>query len=218
MSVLATYSQWESDALGYRVGTLSMDLVPSTYGIKDENNGKFDVVFVSCDRWVEPANDAVAVDHLYDMELQIPGGHVAAPDVFLLSSTRRKHVAIAREAIRESRFLRDPRLCDRSPDRYVKWLTEHRAYALVDTPDNAFLVATDDPDGCRRISLLAVSEESRGSGSGTRLVSGVFAIEPARKIWRTKVSARNHRGLRFYECLGFRVKSVSTVFHVWMSK
>lgn len=218
MSARAVPSSWESDVLEVRVGTLSADSPPRSDLIRMENRGVFDVVFVSSGRWHDPPADAVAVDHLYDMEIENAGQRTKSSCVSSITFPSRKHVEIAMEALHDSRFLRDHRLRDKSAARYARWLTEHKVYVPAGAPDSAFLVATDDPAaGCRRISLVAVEEGSRGTGIGAKLVTGVFAVEPTQKVWRVKVSARNHRAIRFYEGLGFRVKSVSTVFHVWVN-
>lgn len=217
MSLLAKLSSWESDVLGVRVGLLPVDLAPSLNSVRADNAWKFDVIFVLCDRWLEPPEGAVATDHLYDMELETAGEKPKTSCVSMISFPGRKHIEIAMEALQDSRFLRDPRLAQKSCERYARWLSEHRVYTATENPDGAFLIVTDDPDGARRISLIAVSQEFRGSGIGTRLAGGVLAIEPSRQLWRVKVSARNHRAIRFYENLGFRVKNVSTVFHVWMT-
>lgn len=218
MNVRATASVWESDVLEVRVGTLLVDTLPQAKLIRMENRGVFDVVFVSSGQWHDPPVDAVAVDHLYDMEIENAGQRTKSSCVSSITFPSRKHVEIATEALHESRFLRDHRLRDKSAERYVRWLTEHKVYVPAGAPDSAFLVATDDPVvGCRRISLVAVEKEYRSTGIGAKLVTGAFAVEPTQKVWRVKVSSRNHRAIRFYEGLGFRVKSVSTVFHVWVT-
>ncbi len=217
MSLAAKSSEWESSVLGVRVGLLTPECSPSYDDIRDANNQAFDVVFVSYQKWLYPAYGPIGLDHLYDMEAKVSGEKLKTSCVSAISFPSSSHVAIAREALQDSRFLRDRRLAAKSGDRYVRWITEHRVYVPVEAPEGAFLVATDDPDGARRISLIAVAGTYRGQGIGARLVAGVFAAEPTKTVWRVKVSAGNHRALRFYETLGFRVKSVSTVFHVWMN-
>lgn len=214
---LAKLSAWESDVLGVRVGTLTALDYPLIDVIKSKNEQNFDVVFVTCGWWCDPhPRNTSAVDHLYDMEVRSPGERLGTSCVSTISFPSKAHVEIAKESMSESRFLKDPKLSKKSSDRYVRWLTEHRVYVPVENPDSAFLVATDDEDGSRRISLIAVAREFRDIGVGTRLVAGVFSAEPTKEIWRVKVSVKNHLAIRFYESLGFRVKDVSTVFHVWM--
>lgn len=216
MNASAQASGWESEALGVKVGTLSVDRPPSSDEIRSANLGRFDVVFVKCDGWVDPPEEVVALDHLYDMEIEVSRSQIETSAVSVIRFPERKHLEIAEEAFQDSRFLKDPRLSSKSDSRYIKWLSEHSTYVPTEAPNTAFLVAQDEPDGARRITLIAVAHECRGNGIGARLVIGVFAVEPTKKVWRVRVSARNHMALRFYESLGFRVKSVGTVFHVWV--
>jgi len=216
MNSLATLSVWESDVLGVRVGTISPDKVPPVDAIRSENRGLFDVVFVSCPKWVEQRSGRVAIDYLYDMEMSVSEELTKAAPASRLVYPGVKLIEVVRSSVIESRFLRDPKLLMKSQDRYIRWLSGHQAYVPEDYPNSAFMVPVDDADGARRISLIAVHMISRGGGIGTRLVMGAFAAEPDKKIWRVRVSARNRRALRFYETIGFRVKDVSTVFNVWV--
>lgn len=216
MNALARPSEWESDVLGVRVGALSAYDVPPVSVVQAENKTAFDVVFISCPKWVDQQNGMVAIDHLYDMEMEISEDRFIKEPASTLVSPSKRHIEIAKSSTIESRFTRDPKLADRSQKRYVRWLTDHKAYVPAETPSSAFLVPTDDDDEARRISLIMTDEKFRGSGIGTRLVRGAFSAEPQVRLWRVKVSSRNHRAFRFYETVGFRVKSVSTVFHVWM--
>lgn len=217
MNVQAEASDWESSVLGVRVGTLDVANGPllDLENIRTWNREKFDVVFVRCEGWVDPILSVTALDYLYDMEAEIATENTRTSCVSVMSFPSKKHLEIALESFPESRFLRDRRLSGKAAERYVRWLSEHQAYVPTEAPDDAFLVTQDDTDGARRISLIAVSGRRRSTGIGNRLVTGVLAIEPTRKIWRVRVSARNHRAIRFYEKIGFRVKSVSTTFHIW---
>jgi ribosomal protein S18 acetylase RimI-like enzyme len=216
MTARAARSEWESEVLGVRVGVISSEKIPTTDLIRSENRGAFDVVFVYCSKWAEQCKGRVAIDHLYDMEAITHGCASAVSCISTIKFPSKKHLEIIRNGSIENRFSRDPNLFKMANERYVRWLSEHEAYVLSDDPESAFLIPTTDEDGHRRISLIAVDRNKRGAGIGTRLVSGSFAAEPGCKLWRVKVSARNRKALKFYETIGFRVKSVSTVFHVWV--
>jgi ribosomal protein S18 acetylase RimI-like enzyme len=217
MNVRATPSPWESDVLGVRVGVLSTnDAILPEEIIRAENNGLFDVVFVKYDGWLNPSGSVVALDHLYDMEAEIAAEKPNTSSVSVMCFPSKKHLEIAMEAFPDSRFLKDPRLAGKSSDRYVRWLSENQAYVPTDAPDEAFLVTQVDPDGAGRISLIAVASGRRSAGLGTKLVTGVLAMESNKTIWRVRVSAENERAIRFYKRLGFCTKSVSTIFHVWV--
>lgn len=216
MSARATPSEWESDVLKVKVGVISSGKTPAVDAIRAENRGLFDVVFVHCSKWVEQRVGRTAIDHLYDMDIVVSEKHSTTSCISAITFPGKELLEIAKSPTIESRFMRDGRLCHKASDRYVRWLKDHRAYVPVEAPVGAFLVPVTDDDGARRISLIAVDPNLRGRGIGTRLVKGVFSAEPNNKIWRVKVSARNRKAMRFYETIGFRVKSISTVFHVWV--
>lgn len=211
--VRAIPAPWDSDVFGYRVGLLAAAPADSIEAIAEANRGLFDVVFVKSEGWGDPGAGAVAVDYLYDMErMELP-----APSCIkevLLTPLSARHMEIARTAFRDSRFLRDPRLSIKAPEMYSRWLFGKEVHVLEGAIDDAFLLATEDADGVRRISLIAVDERRRGSGTGRALLDGTIRRErPA--TWRVRVSSRNHGAIRFYEGAGFRVRNVRTAFHVW---
>lgn len=206
---------WASDIFGERVGTLKVeDRLPRARAVAEANQGKVDVVFVKADGWHEPRG-VQAVDYTYDMEFYGSVPSVASP-VIVCRPPRPAHVAIARESFRGTRFYRDPFLEGRAASFFEKWLSgDGILYALETLPDEGFLFMSVDPDGAPRISLLAVAEKSRGSCIGRTLTLGVMHHNRHLMDWRVRVNARNFRAIRFYENLGFRMKSVQTAFHVW---
>lgn len=210
--MIATPSPWDTEVFGYRVGILRAKPPVFAYDIKTANSGKFDVVFVKSDIWIEPYGNVEALDHLYDMEMRV--GEVSGNGHALKTDASAKHLIIARTAFRDSRFLMDRRLHESASDMYVRWLARKSVYVLNGAEDNAFLLQEQDPDGALRISLVAVNEDFRGMGVGMLLVSAVLSGNPS-TVWRVKVSCRNHQAIRFYEKIGFRVKSAHTAFHVW---
>jgi GNAT superfamily N-acetyltransferase len=209
----AKASGWDSDIFGHRVGLLSAGPPLSVAAIAEENRRMFDVVFVKSEGWADPCGGADALDHLYDMELRDVGAAGARPAV--LSAPSPRHIEIARTAFHDSRFLRDPRLAPKAPELYARWVAGKEVHVLEGAEDDAFLVAARDEGGARRISLVAVDERRRGAGIGQALLAGVLLRHGRSEAWRVKVSARNHRAIRFYENAGFRIRDVCTAFHVW---
>jgi len=206
-------SQWTSEVLGVRVGTLNVEVIPPVKDIAFDNLGKFDVVFVKCDGWHD-LDGVVALDHLYDMEQIVQRkGRRPYHKVSKVRISDERRLGIALTAFSESRFLRDDKISKRAPGIYRRWLAENEAYVLVNEPNDGFLVHDVDLDGSNRIALMAVAKENRGAGVGKRLVAGVLEKHG---VWRVKVSARNLSAIRFYETMGFRMKNVLTAFHVWM--
>lgn len=206
---------WDSEAFGVKVGLLQLDgLAPRTLDVAEANRD-LDVVFVKMPGWHEPQG-AVAIDYTYEMESSGPV-YPATCKVVELSTPKPAHVEISRSAFPDARFNRDPKLKRQVGAFYEKWLSgDGKLYALDALVDDAFVFVSVDPDGVGRISLVAVFDKSRGISYGGALVRGVMALRHRDLLsWRVRVSSRNFRAIRFYEKLGFRVKSVQTAYHVW---
>ena len=213
----AERSKFDSDVFECNVGILrcGYNKVPRKFSIQEANRSQLDVVFVKADGWQVPSDDVSALDYIYEMELQNPL-KVEKVKVVKCDFTRPSHTAIAKGAFSDSRFFRDERLARKVEELYERWLTlAEDVYALDPVVNDAFMIVTTDPDGAGRIALLAVHEKSRGVGLGELLVNGVISKLSNRQAWRVKVSSRNVRAIKFYEKLGFLVKSVHTTFHVW---
>ena len=215
MNLMALPSSWSSEVFGVRVGTLDLLELPSIEKVKSKNKGLFDVVFIKCQGW-QDVDGVVALDYLYDMERTVIPEEGKKPEVLKVQTAAGPRLAIAAEAFSDSRFLRDSELKSKASKMYVRWVVENLSYVLWNTPNVGFLVPSKDPDGANRISLLAISKEVRRAGIGKLLTAGVFAKEPG--FWRVRVASRNISAIRFYETVGFRMKSVTTAFHVWMDK
>lgn len=210
--MIATLSSWDTEVFGYKVGVLRLRSPRFTYDIRKANVEHFDVVFVKADFWMEPDGQIRALDYLYDMELGAEVHYQLNRPTSVVTSNV-SHLKIAKTAFQDSRFLSDLRLGEMVPEMYEKWLVRKPVHVLNGAEDDAFLLETKDDDGVRRVSLVAVSENSRGMGLGKLLVSSV--VRGCEEKFRVKVSCKNYRAVRFYETLGFRVKSVHTAFHVW---
>jgi ribosomal protein S18 acetylase RimI-like enzyme len=211
----ATTRPWESEPFEVNVGLLALEgPAPRTLSVAEANRD-LDVVFVKIPGWHEPKG-VVALDYTYEMELcdRPPASDRCA--VVELQEPRQAHVAIACNAFPDSRFHRDPKLALKAGAFYEKWLRgDGKLYALEALQDDAFLFVSVDPDGAGRISLVAVFDKSRGISYGGSLICGVMHLRSELVTWRVRVNSRNVRAIRFYEKLGFRMKSVQTAYHVW---
>lgn len=217
----ATLSPWDSEVFGFKVGTLLANngTIP-THFVAEANKGDFDVVFVKANGWHEEKKGRIALDWRFDMEVKKPLHRtVGEASVTPLEGPHPSHITIAQNAFADSRFYRDPQLAEKVPEFYRRWLMNRNAqiWALQGAQgEDGFLQTIQDEDDVPRISLIGVGAQYRGLGIGERLIIGVMERFPSAKAWRVMATVRNWRALRFYEGLGFRIKSVSTVFHVWM--
>ena len=217
----AKLSDWDSEVFRQKVGILKCKKLPLVMRIY-QDNPDFDVVFVTCEGWVTPDEPVTALDYRYDMEARpLVDLGLMTSSVTTVDRASESHQEIAETAFSDSRFLLDPILAHKAGGFYTHWLSlSSPIHVLKDCPDHAFLVVKPDPDGASRISLIAVRKTERSNNLGEKLVRGAFLEKEtdAPPLWRVKVSARNNRGIRFYEKLGFRVSSVSTAFHVWTKR
>lgn len=213
----AKESVWDSKIFGVGVGILG-EWYPgwTAADVREANRENFSVVFVKTVGWVDPPPEAVAVDHLYEMEAAVASKNESGVSL-LKGEPSPSLLGIAQTAFADSRFSRDPHVGDRTAAFYRKWLEDARAstWVLADAADDAFFVAGQDRDGTGRIGLVAVNRGRRKRGLGTRLVHGVLARPGAPILWRVRVSARNWTAVSFYERLDFRVCGTYTAFHLW---
>lgn len=217
----ATFSPWDSELFKCKVGKLEVTagVVPADF-VREANEGDFDVVFVRAQGWHEEKKGRVALDWRYEMELPHPPHKtMGEPSVIALQAPLASHLQIAEIAFVDSRFYRDPLLAEKAPELYRRWLMNQQAqlWALEgNQKEDGFLITTVDHDDVPRISLIGVAAKYRGLGLGERLAIGVMDRFENAKAFRVTVAVRNWRAIRFYEGLGFRVKDLTSVFHVWL--
>lgn len=218
----AEFSKWDTELFGYKVGILKCKKDPVIQEIRKENQD-FDVVFVKSDKWLDLHEDVDALDYLYDMELVFSPslGWWPSHPVEYISKPSESHLKLAKGAFKDSRFFRDKKLANKTPDVYGRWLREGGDLYVLPDPaqDLAFIVVNKDEPKILRIALVAVAESYRTFGRGRSLVQGVIEkLYSETNTWRVKVAARNTSAIRFYEAIGFRVKKAMTAFHVWIKK
>ena len=132
---------------------------------------------------------------------------------------------LARDSHRDTRFYYDGNFSDAECDRlYEEWIEKSvRGWA-----DQVF-VAEESGELCgyltchRRdsrsgqIGLVGVSEEARGKGIGTELLSSGIQWFAQKEVENLSVvtQGRNVRAQRFYQRCGFSTRSVEYWFHRW---
>lgn len=209
----AVESEVHTRAFGYRIGELHTDPPVYPYDVAIDNPD-FACVFVRLRGWWDPPEPVTALAYLYEMEFRLPGP-LDIPALTVQKTASEEHLEIARTAFRDSRFLLDWKLHELSDETYARWIAGKSVHVLRDSPDMGFMYVTEE-EGARRISLVAVHQRDRGMGAGRLLVFNV--IGSIGGTWRVKVYCKNHRAVRFYENIGFRVKGIETVFHVWTGR
>jgi len=120
---------------------------------------------------------------------------------------------IATDLFRESRFYHDPFFSDQEADMIYQAWAEN---SLKGFADRVFLIEDKGFITCKKsddtgdIPLIGVALSCQGKGIGTSLVLSAmkwFKKERVNKV-TVRTQANNIRAIKFYEQLGFSVKSV----------
>lgn len=212
----ATFSALYTKAFGYQMGSLETDPPIYPYDIIQANKDEFACVFCRVRGWYETLEPVTALSYIYDMEVDLGPVVASVTPPIRIQEASSEHLEIARTAFRDSRFLLDWRLNDLASETYARWIAGMEVFTLGNSPDAAFLYVTKEDGDVHRVSLTAVRERDRGLGVGGMLVRSVMSKIGG--VWRVKVYCKNYKAVRFYEKLGFKVKSVETVFHVWTDR
>ena len=125
-----------------------------------------------------------------------------------------------------SRFYFDPGFPpERSDAMYEAWVERgfddpERSMFVIRVggePAGYQLVGPAEPDGARRLELVAVDPSRRGGGLGVALISQTMRAlrgEGAPRTW-AMISARNIASVRLHEKLGFLTAEAGVWHHKW---
>jgi len=137
-------------------------------------------------------------------------------------------VRLALESGVSSRFRLDPNFRNNEFERmYTEWIVKSVRKEISD-----LVLVYHDDDGAEKgfvtlkisggtgtIGLIAVDENTRGKSVGKKLMNSVLLYLHDRNIKIAEVATQkdNHQACRFYEAIGFGVKDVINVYHLWIS-
>jgi ribosomal protein S18 acetylase RimI-like enzyme len=123
---------------------------------------------------------------------------------------------LARQLASSSRFMADPHF-DRAKvgEMYEVWVDRcFEEGSVVASPDG--LAAGRAVDGEAQVELVYVKPSARRRGLAKRLVSDLLLdLDADRAVVATE--AANARALRLYRRLGFRLRKVDAIAHVWLN-
>ncbi len=132
-------------------------------------------------------------------------------------------VALARRALRMSRFHRDPAIgVDVADALKGQWAANYfcglrgDAMTVAEGPSGeiaGFLLALRAADGAMVIDLVAVNEASRGRGLAASLTRAAQGLFPRARRLRVGTQAVNGAARRAYEKLGFEPAGTDHVLH-----
>lgn len=125
-----------------------------------------------------------------------------------------------------SRFRLDDRFPEGSYERlYSRWMeqsvnqalaTEVFCYMVEDVPRG--LVTLDRKDGVGTIGLVAIHEDFQHRGIGSAMMQHVIAYSKKTQVDKLTVATQlgNNPACKLYEKSGFKVQSVTDVWHWWL--
>lgn len=133
---------------------------------------------------------------------------------------------LALQSGEQSRFRLDPAIArERWASLYRVWMDESLAGAQADAvlirrqEERIAGMITVSARACRgQIGLFGVAADARGKGVGSALLADAIHWFSANNCTRARVATQgeNHVALAVYRRAGFRLQSLSNVFHFWI--
>ncbi|MDF2878593.1 MAG: hypothetical protein K0S30_1689 [Clostridia bacterium] len=229
---------WDDQYFNLRTArvTLTQELAVAEQKELIENSKKFDLVVVDNSRCIlenDRMLSALKNSYLCDIQVRfklVPDGILISQpaNVSIENSMRpsKEVLDISQTAYRYSRFKVDKFLDQqKSQDIYIKWCED-----AFNRPDKYFLVYKKDEriegyilfhiDEALMIELVAVREDSQGSGIGGKMIKELICFCRQKDIREIRVGtqAHNREAIGFYQKHGFRLQEVRTIYHYWPKK
>ena len=126
-----------------------------------------------------------------------------------------------------SRFNVDPNFKNREFEKlYTEWISKsvqkeiaNEVLVYYENGDEKGLITLGLKDNYGSIGLLAVDEKERGKSIGKKLVQSALIYFKNKKtnIVEVVTQIENKGACGFYESLGFEVKSLVNIYHLWIN-
>jgi dTDP-4-amino-4,6-dideoxy-D-galactose acyltransferase len=135
--------------------------------------------------------------------------------------------SIALQSGKYSRFNVDPNFKNREFEKlYIEWISKsvqkeiaNEVLVYYENGDEKGLITLGLKDNYGSIGLLAVDEKERGKSIGKKLVHSALKYFKKKKANTVEVVTQieNKGACGFYESLGFEVKSLVNIYHLWIN-
>lgn len=224
---------WDSDFFGLRIGRAFVGSIEDSCALsflKDRLKSDFDLVYVFGNQGFEfSCEGAKLVDQKMVYSLSKYSDSKHDENVIIWDCDKPVTDALLHLALvsgKYSRFKLDNQFPSGGYERlYSRWIeqsvnhsmaTEVFCYMVDDTPKG--LVTLDLKEGDGTIGLVAISEDYQHRGVGTAMMRHVISYVEKQHCKKLSVATQydNAPACRLYEKVGFRLESMTNVWHWWL--
>ena len=227
--------EWDSTFFGLRIGKAIVgtdDELEELRNAKERLREQYDLiyVFITGSELFFDDRDAFLADCKTVYCQRLSGGYRSSDHVHAYQGNNPDQ-ALYRLALRSgicSRFKTDPLFPDEKFEAlYRKWIERSvkddncivLCYGDADAVVGMMTLVIDEESGSARIGLTAVDPAYSGEGIGSSLMETACAYLYGKGIvnFETVTQRQNAPACRWYEKNGFRVESVSNIYHWWLN-
>ena len=230
------YLEWDSNFLGFKVGSISqLNTVTLEQELKNANSENYKLIYMfaaaDCflpEDFLQKYNGKL-VDRkvLYAQELS-DKTIVNYDQTTLYTSPEVSDdlLQLAYESGKYSRFKLDKNFAPEVfANMYKLWIKNSvngqiadRIYVVERNNKKVAMLTLKEKSEAMQIGLISTSIESQGKGYGKQLINRTkqTAIELGLKYIEVPTQYDNKQACRFYEACGFQVKSITNIYHFWL--
>jgi dTDP-4-amino-4,6-dideoxy-D-galactose acyltransferase len=232
--------KWDSQFFGYKIASikqsnLGLNELKSTINDLKSQNVKLAYCFVRPEDRISNFNLKKVSGLLVDEKITFFKRIAEADDLtgsilvkpYRLNYTTEKLKSIALQSGIYSRFKVDPNFKNNEFEKlYSEWIDKsvqkeiaEEVLVYYENEDIKGLITLGLKDNSGSIGLLAVDNEERGKAIGKKLVQSALMYFKEKRVNIVEVvtQTENKGACGFYRSLGFEVKSVLNIYHLWIS-
>ena len=220
--------QWDTDFFGYEVAKV-IDFTGTEVEVKAINHFSAKLMYVFAEQAMDhlPANFFLA-DEKVVFKQKLPT-HAVAPlvqtEIIELFEPTKVLVELALQSGLYSRFKVDENFKNQEFERlYTKWIENSfdtgknaRVFGYVSEEKLLGFVTLGVKNNIPDIGLIAVDEQARGQGIGSKLLHYLYTLLVQEKQHELTVTTqgKNLPAMAFYQKNFFEVFSTTYIYHVW---
>lgn len=230
------YLEWDSNFLGFRVGSISQlntEILEHEFGNAKLEKYKLIYLFAEADcflseDFLQKYNGKLVdrkVLYVHELSDQAIANHDQT-NLYTSPEVSDDLLQLAYESGKYSRFKLDKNFATEVfTDMYKLWIENSvngqiadRIYVVEQDNKTTAMLTLREKSETLHIGLIATAIESQGKGYGKQLINRTkqTAIELGLKYIEVPTQYDNKQACRFYEACGFRVKSVTNIYHFWL--